>query len=1128
MGAIKEFINFVRDIFIPVKESDSNTQYIQEMILRILISLLFISGILVIFLGVLYQVALIRASLLGLFFLLVGFLSQWLYKHKQLKLSRRLIVLALFASVSLYAYTGGGLESPVFPSIYVILIISGLLLSNRTFLYAFFFTVCLTVFITVITINGYLPAPSVVHVPFSRMLVHLFLLFMTLVLIYLFTNVVRKSLAKAREESIRRTGAETDTNILFNSIDLAVAVTSLEGRILGVNEQFKTLFNSHQTIRDNPDHIFPLIGEKNKNLLTGMSSEKKLEFRYNNPELNLATDIEIRVKHIHFRNEDSLLFSFIDITDKKKAFDDQEALLDRSRRQRSALIKIALSPALSTGDIKFGIREITENAAHAIRADRVSIWIGSPKKGKITCLDLYKSSKQEHGNGHTLEAEHYPRYFQALTLSRVIDANLAQEDLRTREFTDNYLKPNGITSMLDATIRVSGQIEGVVCIEHVGEPRVWLPDEIRFAGEIADHIAQAFLLEERKKAETALIRSEERYRVLVEQLPESAIVMYDEDLRFILVDGPEVSVAGFNKAEMVGKTLFEIFPEEYASVFEPNMRRVFMGESFNRTLPFGDLFYNYHYVPLKDETGKISMGLLLARNVTEKKRAEEELLQSEERYRSFFEEDLSGDFIASPDGKITDCNPSFMRIFGFGAVDEAQSTNIVTLFRVTSVWKSILNQLNKNEDLEYFEIEMVRIDGQPVYIIGNFIGKKDDNGKLRIVKGYLFDDTRRRELENQLFQSQKMQSIGTLAGGIAHDFNNLLGIIIGRTQMLELKVADDQRLVKEANIIRQAAERGTGLVRQLLTFARKNEFKLERLKINHLVEEMERLIRETFPKTISIEKKLKPDIPEIQADSTQLHQVLLNLCVNSRDAMPNGGMIRISTDLIEGDLLQQKYKNAVARSYIHITVQDSGAGIEPAILNRIYEPFFTTKDIGKGTGLGLSVVYGIVSSHNGFISVESLKGKGTTFQIFLPVDELILDTTGAEPQEFALTPGGQETLLLIEDEQMLRDLVFETLSAKGYTVIPAQNGIEGIEIYQAQSGAIDMVISDYGLPVMNGSQVFAYLSQIKPDVKFILASGFIDPSLKGDLSKQGIHQFIEKPYRPEELAMRIRMVLDGK
>ncbi|MCA0446612.1 MAG: PAS domain S-box protein [Bacteroidetes bacterium] len=1126
MDTIKDFLSFVRDIFIPVKESEPNTKVIQNLVLRILIALLFTAGILIIILGLLWPEGLLRAGITGIIFICTGFVSRALYeKNKQF--ARYAIVSFLLGTLTWLSITGGGTATPSFSALYVMLLISGLLLSNRTFLFVYLYTLVFTVILTILEYQHILPPAAIQQTPYSRMLIHLFLLFLILVLIYLFTNVVRKSLAKANEEASKRSVAESDTNILFNSIDLAVAVSTLDGQILAVNDQFKVLFQTNAG-NESQENIFLMIGEKNKSHLSGEKKTVKLEFRFQNLTTRLFTEIEIIVKHIHFRNEDSLLFSFIDVTEKKKAFDEQDSLIDRSRRQRAALIKIALSPALSTGDIKFGIREITENAAHAIRAERVSIWLGSPKKGKIHCLDLYKSSKQEHGNGHTLDSEKYPRYFQALTLSRVIDANLAQEDLRTREFSEAYLKPNGITSMLDATIRVSGQIEGVVCIEHVGEPRTWLPDEIRFAGEIADHIAQALLLEERKKAETALIRSEERYRVLVEQLPESAIVMYDEDLRFLLVDGPEVSVAGFNKQEMVGKTLFEIFPEEYASVFEPNMRRVFKGESFNRTLPFGELFYNYHYVPLKDETGKISSGLLLARNVTAKKRAEEELLQSEERYRSFFEEDLSGDFIATPDGKITDCNPSFMQIFGFGALDEAQSTNIVTLFRVTSVWKSILNQLNKDEKLEYFEIEMVRVDGDPVYIIGNFIGKKDDTGKLRVVKGYLFDDTRRRELENQLFQSQKMQSIGTLAGGIAHDFNNLLGIIIGRTQMLELKVAQDQRLVKEANIIRQAAERGTGLVRQLLTFARKNEFKLERLKINNLVEETERLIRETFPKTISIEKNLKKDLPEIQADNTQLHQVLLNLCVNSRDAMPNGGMIRISTDLIEGEILQQKYKNAVARSYIHITVQDSGTGIDQAILNRIYEPFFTTKDIGKGTGLGLSVVYGIVSSHNGFISVESAKGKGTTFQIFLPVDELILETTGSEPREFALTPGGQETLLLIEDEQMLRDLVFETLSAKGYTVIPAQNGIEGIEIYQAQSGAIDMVISDYGLPVMNGSQVFLYLSQIKPNVKFILASGFIDPSLKADLSKQGIHEFIEKPYRPEELAMRIRMVLDGK
>lgn len=1128
MSVIKEFLDFLKDIFRPVRDSGDTTVYLRGVIVRILTSLIFTAGILVILVGLLWQAGLERALLFGSVLISLSVVSQILFRKGQVRMLRIVIVLALFASLTWFVVTGGGLTSPSFTAIYVVLIIAGLVLSNRTFLFAFFYCIALTAGVTWLETSGNLPAPSIQHVPYSRMLIHFFLLFMTLTLIYLFTNVVRKALKRASDEAVKRSGAESDIHVLFNSVDLAVAVTSVDGRILMVNQTFSSLFTGSAPDDLKEQSVYSLIGGKTRtedlNLNSGQPHRR--EFRHRPPGTALHREYEILVKPIHFRGADSLLFTFSDITDMKQIYHDQNAMIDRSRRQRSALIKISLSQSVAGGDFKSGAREITENAAHAIKSERVSIWLGKPKSGRLTCLDLYQSSRQEHSEGQVIESRDYPRYFQTLTLSRVIDANLATEDLRTREFAETYLKPNGITSMLDAPIRVSGQIEGIVCIEHVGEPRVWLPDEIRFAGEIADHIAQSLLLFERKKAESALLRTEERYRVLVEHLPESAVLLYDRDLRFLLIDGPEVARAGFDKALLMGKTVSEVFPPEYASIFVPLMSRVFNGDSFSKTLPYREFIYTYHYVPLEESDGTIQYGLLVARNVTEKKRAEEEIQRSEERYRDFFEEDLSGDFIATPDGKISDCNPSFMKIFGFGSAEDARSTNIVTLFRVTSVWKSIINQLSKGENLEYFEIEMVRVDGEPVYIIGNFNGKQDDEGRLRMVKGYLFDDTRRRELETQLIQSQKMQSIGTLAGGIAHDFNNLLGIIIGRTQILEMKVTGDQRLTKESLIIRQAAERGTSLVKQLLTFARKSEVKTERLKINHLVHEIEKLVAETFPKSVSLELTLKTDLPDIQADSTQIHQVLLNLCVNSRDAMPAGGAIRISTDQIEGDLLQHRYKNAVARSYIQLTVQDSGAGISPENLNRIYEPFFTTKDIGKGTGLGLSVVYGIVSSHNGFIHVESAPGKGTTFQIFLPVDELILDQGGSEPKEFALAPGGAETLLLIEDEQMLRDLVTETLTAKGYSVIAAQNGIEGIEVFQAQSDGIDMVISDYGLPVMNGSQVYSYLKQIKPGLKFILASGFIDPAMKSELSGQGIREFIEKPYRPEDLARRIRMVLD--
>ncbi|MCI0559482.1 MAG: ATP-binding protein, partial [Nitrososphaera sp.] len=328
--------------------------------------------------------------------------------------------------------------------------------------------------------------------------------------------------------------------------------------------------------------------------------------------------------------------------------------------------------------------------------------------------------------------------------------------------------------------------------------------------------------------------------------------------------------------------------------------------------------------------------------------------------------------------------------------------------------------------------------------------------------------------------------------------------------------------------ITKATERGTGLVRQLLTFARQTDVALESVNINSVIDEIARIVNETFPKTITLTVDLAQNLPTIVADSNQLHQSLLNLCLNAKDAMPQGGQLLITTQLRDGSSLRQRNSKAHEDSYVCISVSDTGSGMDEATLNRIFEPFFTTKRRGAGTGLGLAVVYGIVDSHRGFIDVYSEPGRGTTFRIYLPNPQGEVERTAAKAQRTANIPGGSETILVVEDEDMLLDLIKSTLETKGYTVLMARDGVEAVDVFREHHQAIAAVITDLGLPRLGGLESSLEMVSINPHVKVIFASGYLDPNIKADLNKARAKAFIQKPYDTDEILRRVRDVIDSK
>lgn len=424
--------------------------------------------------------------------------------------------------------------------------------------------------------------------------------------------------------------------------------------------------------------------------------------------------------------------------------------------------------------------------------------------------------------------------------------------------------------------------------------------------------------------------------------------------------------------------------------------------------------------------------------------------------------------------------------------------------------------------------------GNPIGILNAFGGKREyteyDIKVLQTLGQIVASEIERIEEEKEkerirehLMQAQKMEAIGTLAGGIAHDFNNMLQGILGYASLLKLKISETDPVYKPLDVIERTAERAAELTRQLLGYARKGKFLVEPLNLNNLVGEVLKIITRTFDRAIEIRTRLSDDIWTIEGDRSQIENVILNLCVNARDAMPKGGILTIETynkKVLEGEF---PYSWARPGRYAVIKVTDTGTGMDEEVKKHIFEPFFTTKGIGKGTGMGLAMVYGVVKNHNGFLTVESEIGKGATFTIYLPASEI---KTEDKTEEIKTAVTGTGTILIVDDEEAIRNLLSDTLTSLGYKTIEALNGKEAINLYLSNKDTIDLVILDLIMPVMGGEETLIRLREINPDVKVLIETGYgVSETLKDILRDRGINGFINKPFNIAEISELIKTIL---
>ncbi len=633
---------------------------------------------------------------------------------------------------------------------------------------------------------------------------------------------------------------------------------------------------------------------------------------------------------------------------------------------------------------------------------------------------------------------------------------------------------------------------------------------------------------ERKQSEDFLRKQEELFRALVENSLD-AIAMINVEGKFTYTSASVESILGYTIQEFIGHSVFDfIHADDLPSV--DNLFSEILSEPGKTITAEARMLHKNGTIKWIEGIGRnflhdpnVQAVVVNYRDVTERRKAERALSESEERYRKFFDEDLTGDYISTPDGKLLACNPAFVRIFGYESVSDALSSGVQSIWKSWDDRTTLIEDIKKKKKIEYHELEYKRKDGSSVFVVENIIGIFDGKGELVQIKGYLFDDTRRRKLEEQLRQAQKMEGIGTLAGGIAHDFNNILTIIIGFANIIlrEKEQHDPDKLSKNADTILKAAFRGANLVRQILTFARKHETRFEPISVNSEIEELGKMLSQTFSKLITFSFNLNHDISYINADKTQLNQALLNLCVNARDAMPDGGTITIKTETIHRHQILNKFSNAVAKQYVRISVSDTGNGMDDATQKRVFEPFFTTKEQGQGTGLGLSVVWGVMISHEGFVDVTSKLNEGTSFRLYFPSCE---KQSGEQeiPEEQLHIKGENETLLIVEDEDALRMLLQLSLERTGYHVVTAVDGEDGLNKYLQLREKISLVITDHGMPKLDGFNLSLKLKEVNPQVNIILASGYVEPDARVKFSNSGITNIIQKPYDMSHLLKQIR------
>ncbi len=659
---------------------------------------------------------------------------------------------------------------------------------------------------------------------------------------------------------------------------------------------------------------------------------------------------------------------------------------------------------------------------------------------------------------------------------------------------------------------------------------------IRISARVIQHSTKGVLYEgfmtditDSRRAEEKLKQSEKRYRELYEA-SRDGYAMVDMEGRIIETNRTFRDMVGYSEDELFLKTNLDITPPKWhqreMEIIEKQVLKKGYSEIYEKEYikEDGTVFPVEIRTHLFTDVNDRPAGMwAFVRDVTPRKRYEQDLQESEHKYRTVLEANPDPVVFYDNEGRVIYFNPAFSKIFGWSLAERIGKK--MDLFVPDDCWSVTQSMIQKVMDGEGFSgIETKRLTKQgkiiPVSISGAVY--QDHYGNMTGSVITLRDIRDQKRLEAQFHRSQKMESIGTLAGGIAHDFNNLLMGIQGRTSLMLMNIERADPAYEHLKGIEGYVKSATELTRQLLGFARGGKYEVKPTNLNEIVRHSAEMFGRT-KKEINIYPKYQENVWTVAVDQGQIEQVLLNLYVNAWQAMPGGGDLYLQTvNVYLSDYHTRPFDLRPGR-YVKISVSDTGYGIEEGVIERIFDPFFTTKEMGRGTGLGLASVYGIIKNHRGFINVFSKIGQGTRFNIYLPVSA---KKVRKERRHMEGLTRGSETVLLVDDEEMVVEVGTLMLENLGYTVVVARGGDEAVELYRAQKDAIHMVILDMIMPGMGGGETYEKLKEINENVKVLLSSGYSMDDQAVEILDQGCNGFIQKPFNMKMLSQKIREILE--
>ena len=657
-------------------------------------------------------------------------------------------------------------------------------------------------------------------------------------------------------------------------------------------------------------------------------------------------------------------------------------------------------------------------------------------------------------------------------------------------------------------------------LESVGQARAGQAGAMRFIVNSRD-------VTERRTQERALRASKERLRTVVAGAP-LVLFALDQHGVFTLAEGRGLDALGVRPAQLMGQSVFQVYADMPQALTE--VRRALAGESFSSTVEVLGVVFEVWYSPVRDAAGSVSGVIGVANDITERRRAEEALRQSEESSRALVVNATYGIFRSTPAGRFLAVNPALARMLGYDSEAELLTLDLARDVYVNpAVRDRVVEVGSAGGPSKEQEVEWKRKDGARILVRLSGRAIRGPDGAVASFEMMAEDITERRALEEQLRQSQKIEALGQLTGGIAHDFNNLLTIILANGELVSRALGPEHDEQADLRDLIAAALRGRVMIRDLLGFARRSSLDLEILDLNDVVSTLSGMLRRIVPADIEIVVVRDEATPEFRADLHAVEQVVFNLATNARDAMPGGGVLRIETR--RGVPTEEQRAAAGADSaslWACLAVEDTGVGMDEATRRRVFEPFFTTKSRGKGTGLGMATVFGLIKQHGGVIDVDSIPGRGTRVRIYFPAVAAPAPAEDDGLEGGRAVRGGNETILVVEDETDLRRVAKRILEQAGYHVLTAADGHDALEVLRRPPGPIHLVLSDLVMPRLGGRGLFDAARRDGNTTPFLFASGYSPGDDRGTLPPELGVPLLYKPWTHDDVLTRVRELLDRK